>query len=64
MSQTQKLIDIFKRRGYRGIYNYELNSICFRYSARIKELRDAGFQIVTQYIKPGVFKYTLMEQNG
>lgn len=56
MSKREDLLDLFKLR--KAMFNYELNAICYRYSARIKELRDAGWDIVTSYVKPGVFKYT------
>lgn len=37
----------------------ELNEICFRYSARIFELRKAGYQIEKRRISAGVFGYQL-----
>ena len=37
----------------------DLNSICYRYGARIADLRKEGYEIYTSYVKPGVFKYEL-----
>lgn len=43
-SQTAKILRLLKANGY--LTNRELNRICFRYSARIFELRKEGHQIV------------------
>lgn len=56
-----------RKAGSSGVYNHELNKITFRYSARIKELRDGtadGFchQIKCDRVKGGVFKFTLAEE--
>lgn len=39
--------------------NTELNDICFRYGARILELRRE-WRIVKEPVKAGVYRYTLM----
>ena len=39
--------------------NAELNTICFRYGARIKELRDRGYNILTERVGKGAFSYRL-----
>lgn len=39
--------------------NLELNKICFRYGARIHELRKRGCVITKETLSPGVFRYTL-----
>jgi len=39
--------------------NTELNDICFRYGARILELRKE-WRIVKEPVKAGVYRYTLM----
>lgn len=62
MSQTGKLLNLLKRRGWRGATNVELNRICFRYSARLFELRRDGYHITTENLKYGVFKYTLVAE--
>lgn len=41
--------------------NTELNAICFRYGARIHELRADGFNIKTIPEKAGVFRFELTE---
>jgi hypothetical protein len=40
----------------------ELNEICFRYGARIHELRSLGYNIVRKSHTDGNFLYTLEKQ--
>jgi hypothetical protein len=37
--------------------NVELNKICFRYGARITELRQGGNDIEAERVKRGLFRY-------
>jgi hypothetical protein len=39
--------------------NIQLNELCYRYGARILELRRAGYDIETRPIEAGVYQYTL-----
>lgn len=42
--------------------NIQLNAVCYRYGARIHELRRDGLHIITKdYVSPGIFVYTLKE---
>lgn len=41
--------------------NVELNAICFRYGARIYELRHEGWTIDKRCTAPGIYLYTLKE---
>ena len=41
----------------RIVTNLELNTVCFRYGARLKELRDQGYDIVTGEKRGGVVVY-------
>jgi hypothetical protein len=38
----------------------ELNALCFRYGARIFELRKRGYDIRTEQIGVGIYRYTLV----
>jgi len=42
--------------------NVELNEICFRYGARIWDLRQIGYGITHSYIEPGLYLYTLISE--
>jgi hypothetical protein len=59
-SQKQKVLEALRRGGKFGILNVELNKICFRYGARIHELRREGYDIRMQVDKKGLYRFTLM----
>lgn len=61
MSKTARILDLLTKRKLMGVYNYELNRICFRYSARIYDLRKEGYSIVSEQIRSGVWRYTLVD---
>jgi hypothetical protein len=43
-SQAARILKLLKQHG--ELTNYDLNRICFRYSARIHELRREGHNII------------------
>ena len=55
--KIQLLIAMMSRPG--GATNFQLNSVMFRFGARIKELRDQGYQIETTCLKKGLFNYKI-----
>jgi len=60
MTKKEKVLSMLEAAGDRGVTNRELNDAgIFRYSARIKELRDEGKEILTTRIKGGLFKFRL-----
>ena len=59
-NQSTKILKKLKEN--RFVTNLELNSICYRYSARIHELRADGHLIERDYVKPGVYRYWLVRQ--
>lgn len=61
VSQKQRILNLLKLKGQYGASNRELNEICFRYGARIKELRDEGYSILTKRQKQGLFVFKLEE---
>ena len=46
----------------RFVTNLDLNKICFRYSARLAELRKDGYNIQKEYERQGVFRYWLVPE--
>lgn len=58
VSQTARILRLLKANG--RATNKELNKICFRYGARIFELRREGHVIVTNRIKDGLFEFVYM----
>lgn len=59
-SQTQRILR--ELRDKRFVTNIDLNKICYRYSARIHELRNDGWNIQRSYEKPSVYRYWLVEE--
>lgn len=62
MYQTQIERILKKLRSKKSVKNYELNKICFRYSARIKDLRDKGYEIETVREGLGIFSFSLIKE--
>lgn len=58
-SQRLKILAGLKKARSSGMTNVELNLICFRYGARIFELRRKGWRIKTQNLGCGLFVYRL-----
>jgi hypothetical protein len=56
-----KILDLLKQG---SVTNFELAEICIRYSARIHELRQAGYEIETGLVNrdTGLSVYRLKEQ--
>lgn len=56
-TQAQKILEILQLKG--TVTNAELNDrVCFRYGARIHELRRLGYVIRTTRIKQGLWTFT------
>lgn len=51
-TQKQRILDLLKAQG--SATNRELNSICYRYAARIHELRKEGHDIQQDIISRGL----------
>lgn len=47
-TQTKKILGLLKTK--KTVTNYELNQICFRYAARIHDLRSEGYRIVSNHV--------------
>ena len=61
MTKKEQVLAMLQAAGDRGVTNRELNEAgIYRYSARIKELRDEGTEVDTIRIKGGYFKFRLV----
>lgn len=58
-NQREKIVNLLRERGPTGASNRELNELCFRYGARIWELRRAGYDVVTLREGNGAFRFVL-----
>ena len=59
-AQRERILYLLRSRGPVGATNVELNAICFRYGARIFELRKAGFDIKTRREGETEFRFVLV----
>lgn len=57
--QRSMVLDALKKARSAGVVNVELNRICFRYGARLFELRRMGYSIKTTREAGRVFRFTL-----
>jgi hypothetical protein len=55
LSQTARILRLLKEQGEAS--NGQLNKICFRYSARLKDLRNEGHHILSVREKNGLWRF-------
>ena len=55
-AQTKQILGLLKRK--KVVSNYDLNKICYRYAARIHELRGDGYRIVSNHVGGSLWTYT------
>jgi hypothetical protein len=58
LTQKEKILHQFRLR--HRMDSNELNKICFRYSARIHELKKDGYNIKREPIGDGLWMYTYL----
>lgn len=61
LTQVEKILQLLKEAGDKGVTNIQLNEIAFRYSARLNDLRRDGYKIQATHIKDSIWKFTLKE---
>jgi hypothetical protein len=54
-SQTSRVLRLLKAKG--SVSNVDLNKICYRYGARIHELREDGYIIITNRLPGGLYVF-------
>lgn len=54
-TKTKKILALLKEK--RTVTNFELNQICYRYAARIFELKADGYRIVSNHITGPLWHY-------
>lgn len=57
-NQKTRILEHLKAN--REVTNIDLNKICYRYGARINELRKDGWNIQREYWRPGIHRYWLV----
>ena len=57
-NQRERILALLIERGPQGVTNVEFNrDVCFRYGARIFELRRQGYRIETVRFGEGLFRF-------
>ena len=64
MSKARQIDKVLRMlEEYPSVTNIQLNQqVCYRYAARIHELRRSGKVIEREYVRPGVHRYRLVRQ--
>ncbi len=62
-AQRARILALLRERGPTGATNRELNSIGFRYGARLWELKKQGYAIRTVRVSESVFRFVLVREN-
>jgi hypothetical protein len=60
INQTQRILALLVKG--KEVTNRQLNGIAFRYGARLKELRDKGYEIETIRKGLGYYSYKLIKK--
>jgi hypothetical protein len=59
-NQKSRILSLLKSKEW--VTQKELNTICFRYGARLWDLRQDGYSVLTKQGKKGQFFYSLLGQ--
>lgn len=57
ITQKERILMALRQYAATGVTNRYLNDICFRYAARINELRHEGHQIEAAHAKGGLWVF-------
>ncbi len=61
-TQREKILNLLRQRGRAGAINSDLVGIAYRYSSRLREIRQMGFEVSNHCVREGVFKYVLVRE--
>ena len=59
MTRAKRILQMLQTAPDNTLTNAQLNSICYRYGARIHDLRSAGHNITSKCISKGLWQFTL-----
>jgi hypothetical protein len=59
-SQRDRILALLRVSGLAGVTNRELNKVGYRYGARLWELKKEGYDIRTESLGDGLYKFTLL----
>ncbi|MFQ3543683.1 hypothetical protein Q7A53_06325 [Halobacillus rhizosphaerae] len=61
-TQKQKILEVLRQAGEKGVLNTELVQIAIGYRSRIAEMYQVGYRIDVENIDRGVCRYTLKHE--
>lgn len=61
-NQREKILNMLREAGEKGILNTEFNQIYVRWDARIRELYQEGYIIKAELLGNGIYNYTLISE--
>ena len=61
-TQRERLLEILREAGDKGVLNTDLVEVCIGYRSRIAELYQMGYKIDVEYLEQGVCIYTLRKE--
>lgn len=61
MTQADRILGLLEEAGPKGVSNYTLNSVAYRYAARLHELKKRGVEVETEHIKGSEWRFKLKE---
>lgn len=61
-SQRDRIINLLKHAGDKGVLNTQLSKVALRYNARIQELYVRGYKIDSVELAGGITKYILRSE--
>jgi hypothetical protein len=62
LSQRDKILQLLRNSGSKGITNAELQKVASRFNARIQEMYVEGYKIETELFDNGITRYTLISE--
>jgi hypothetical protein len=62
LSQHEKILQLLRNAGSKGVTNVELQKIASRFNARIQEMYVEGYKIETEQFDSGITRYTLISE--
>ena len=60
MTQTHRILNLLREAGDKGVTNYDLNSVCFRYGARLFDLKRRGHVIGSRHVQGSQWVFWLI----
>lgn len=60
MTQCERILQLLEEK--ESVTNIELNSVCFRYGARLLDLRNQGHDIKSKHIKDSLWEFRLIKE--